>query len=336
MPAASFDFSIEQGSDFQVVFRYLDENQNSVNLKNMYVLLRMQDDTGVQHVFDNITKTDQYSFVATEDGFITLDIPAKVTDNYTFATAQYELDIQEPNEVFVGAGTKSNRILFGNVSVIARLLDPPTRSNLTVFPADQDLCPPVMLSDAIVYTGGSLTVVDDSVVSNTISISDTRNIKNIEIGLVGINHTNIQDLNIFLKYPGSEQYSILLVGSQKFLNYSPGFSFILSDRAPENTSTHNVQNGGMCRTTDKTNYIRFRIPVLGDASGFASGSGSGSGVDEQIIIGYDNQIPLHSFDSIIGSPANGDWTLYVCDHDKNAIGFLHSWRLYITYEDLFE
>jgi len=46
-----------------------------------------------------------------------------------------ELDIQEPNEVFVGSGTKSNRILFGNVSVISRLLDPPTRSNLTVFPA---------------------------------------------------------------------------------------------------------------------------------------------------------------------------------------------------------
>ena len=57
MPAASFNFRIEQGSDFQVVFRYLDENQNAVNLKNMYVLLRMQDNTGMQYIFDRTKAT---------------------------------------------------------------------------------------------------------------------------------------------------------------------------------------------------------------------------------------------------------------------------------------
>lgn len=330
MPAARFNFQIEQGSDFQIVFRYLDENSNPVNLTNMYILLRFQDNVGTEYTFDNATQTNNYSLVGTEDGFVTLDIPARITDTYTFTTAQYELDIQEPNEVFIGAGTKSNRILFGNITVLQRLLDPPSRSDLTIFPSDKKLCPPVMLSDAIIYNGGSLVIADDSVVSNTISITDNRNIKNIEVGINGINHTNIQDLNIFLKH-SSMSDAILLIGSQKFGNYVPGFSFIISDRASSSTSSYTVTDGGMFKPSDKTNYIRFRIPILG-----TSGSGSGSGSNQEVIVGYQDQNLVYSFDSLIGNTASGDWTLYVCDHDANAIGFVYEWKLYITYEDLFE
>ena len=116
MPAASFSFQLEQGSDFQIVFRYLDSSSNPVNLTNMHVLLRFQDNNGVDYSFDNITETSDYSLTTTSDGLITFTIPAKITDTYTFSSAQYELDIQEPNEVFAGAGTKSNRILFENIT----------------------------------------------------------------------------------------------------------------------------------------------------------------------------------------------------------------------------
>lgn len=331
MPAANFDFEIEQGSDFQIVFRYFDENSNPVNLKNNYILLRALDNNGVSYEYDNVTKTNDYSLRADEDGFITFNIPAKITDTYLFTSAEYELDIQEPNEVFIGAGTKSNRILFGNITVVARLLDPPTRSDLTIFPADEKLCPPVMLADAVVYNGGSLTIADDTVVSSSISVLDNRNIQNIELEISGLNHTNIQDLNIFLKH-SSMSNTILLVGSQKFANYMPGFSFIISDRAHQDTSAYNVMHGGMFKPLDKTNYIKFKIPILG-SSGSGSGSGSGTG---DTIIGYQEQNLIYSFDSLIGNSANGDWTLYVCDHDPYGIGFIHSWKLYITYEDLFQ
>ena len=311
MPAASFSFQLEQGSDFQIVFRYLDSSSNPVNLTNMHVLLRFQDNNGVDYSFDNITETSDYSLTTTSDGLITFTIPAKITDTYPFSSAQYELDIQEPNEVFAGAGTKSNRILFGSISVLARLLTPPTRSDLTIFPAENKLCSPVLMSDAVVYEGGSLTITDNSVVNNSITVADTRNIKHLEVGIEGLNHTNIQDLNIFLTCPTSvlaANNAILLVGSEKFNQYTPGFSFIISDRAESTTSAYSVVDGGMFKSTDKTDHIRFKISST-------------------------EQTLHHSFSSVIGDAANGDWTLYISDHDKNASVFISGWKLYITFED---
>lgn len=232
MPAASFSFQLEQGSDFQIVFRYLDSSSNPVNLTNMHVLFRFQDNNGADYSFDNITETTDYSLTTTSDGVITLLIPAKITDNYTFSSAEYELDIQEPNEIFAGAGTKSNRILFGNISVIARTLTPPTRSDLTIFPAQNKLCPPVMLADAVIYEGDAITIADNTVANSSITVADTRVVQQIEVGIEGLNHTNIQDLNIFLTCPAlAANNAILLVGSEKFNQYTPGFSFIISDRA---------------------------------------------------------------------------------------------------------
>ena len=102
MPAASFNFELEQGSDFQIVFNYLDSNSNPVNLTNMHVLLRFKDNNGIDYSFDNVTETSDYSLTTTSNGLITLLIPAKITDGYTFESAQYELDIQEPNEIYAG------------------------------------------------------------------------------------------------------------------------------------------------------------------------------------------------------------------------------------------
>ena len=54
------------------------------------------------------------------------------------------------------------------------------------------------------------------------------------------------------------------------------------------------------------------------------------------IISYVEYNLLHSFNSLINNPANGDWTLYICDHDYSAVGFIYDWKLYITYNDIFE
>ena len=66
MPAANHSFSIEQGSDFQITFRYLDENNTRVNLTNYYVLFKFVTNTGQIYSFDNITKTLDYSLVASQ------------------------------------------------------------------------------------------------------------------------------------------------------------------------------------------------------------------------------------------------------------------------------
>lgn len=337
MPAAQYDFTIEQGSDFTIFFRYFDENNQPVNLKNTLILFRFLDDTGSLRSFDNVTKTTDYSLIGDENGNITIFIPAKITDTYTFASAQYELDIQEPNELFFGSGMKSNRVLFGSIGTIQRQISPPNRSELKIFPPANDMCPPLMLADAMVYTGPSLIIADNAVVGSSVFVNDPRTIKYLEVGISGLNHTNPQDLNIVLKGPTQTHSAILLCGSEKMTKYTPGFSFILSDRASADSSVFDVDNMGICLTKDKTNYIRFRIPELtADASGgSASGSGSGSSLIEPEVI-YNNYDLLHSFNSLIGTSATGNWTLYVCDHDDGAIGFIYDWKLYITYNDIFE
>ena len=120
MPAASYNFSIEQGSDLEVVFQYIDENNTFVNLTNHYVLLKWITDSGQIYSFDNITNSSDYKMVTDSRGKIQINIPARVTNTYSFNSAIYDMDIQEPNEQYAGSGLKRYRFAQGDISIIKR------------------------------------------------------------------------------------------------------------------------------------------------------------------------------------------------------------------------
>jgi hypothetical protein len=339
MPAASYNFSIEQGSDLEVVFQYIDENNTFVNLTNYYILLKFIADTGQIYTFDNITDTTNYQMITDNSGRIILNIPARITNTYDFSSANYDLDIQEPNEQYPGSGLKRYRFAQGTVSIIKRnipitiqdVADPMNR------PAPDACAINCSSFESAIYSGSGIQIRDNTSTVSSVSVSDSRPINYVELAINGLKHPSPQDLSVFLAPPSGDK--ILLFANTKISNYTPGFSFVLSDRALPNTSLKTVKNGGMCKIIDKTNLTRFNnsIPILicdnnGCTESSVPISTNSSGIS---IGGLNNENLLSSFSSLRGYvPSSGDWTLHVQDNDIGGSGIIDAWKLIITYVDL--
>jgi subtilisin-like proprotein convertase family protein len=310
MPAANHAFSIEQGSDFQITFRYFDENNIRANLTNWYVLFKFVTDTGEIYSFDNITKTTDYSLIAYPNGEIVLNLPARITNGYSFATSNYDLDLQEPNEQYPGSGLKRYRLSQGIITIIKRN---------TIIPAFDikepingqviDVCEINCSSfDSSIYTGPRIYIQDNTNNSSSINITDNRVIDTVEVGINGLNHNSPQDLTMFLAPPSGDK--ILLYAHNKITNYVPGFSFMFSDNASPGTSINNVGNGGKCKIIDRTNSIRFN---------------TGSVSNDSLLSSFSH---LHNY-----IPISGDWTLHIADNDIGVSGVIDNWKLIITYQE---
>jgi hypothetical protein len=315
MPAANHPFSIEQGSDFQITFRYVDENNSTVNLTNWYVLFKFVSNTGQIYSFDNITETTDYSLVAYSTGDVVVDIPAHITNNYTFDSANYDLDLQEPNEQYPGSGLKRYRLAQGTISIVKRNTTIPAFDIQA--PIGGQILDTCILNcssfDSDIYNGSGILIADNQVSSSFISINDTRTINNIEIGINGFRHNNPQDLTMFLAPPSGEK--ILLFAHHKISKYVPGFSFMFSDRALPQSNITNINNGGMCRIIDKTNSVRFDNSY-------------------EMLPEPNNETLLSSFSHLNGYvPTSGDWYLYVIDNDAGSSGVIDNWKLIINYQE---
>ncbi len=121
MPAAEYNFNIEKGTAFVISFEYKDDNELPINLTNWCARLRWKDNNDSIVTFNsNHTGTD-YEFVINPlEGKISLRIPASVTAAYTFTSASYDLELQEPNDLYSGGGKKVFRILAGTINTIER------------------------------------------------------------------------------------------------------------------------------------------------------------------------------------------------------------------------
>lgn len=121
MSAANYNFNIEKGTAFVISFEYRNDANEIINLTNWCARLRWQDNQGNIQTFVTDTRNSNYEFIIEPTlGKIILKIPASVTAAYTFTTAGYDLELQEPNDLYSGGGRKVFRILEGNINTIAR------------------------------------------------------------------------------------------------------------------------------------------------------------------------------------------------------------------------
>lgn len=123
MPAAEYNFSIEKGTAFVIAFEYKDDNQIPINLTNWCARLRWIEDQTSPTVRTFVTNTRNSQYEFTIDpllGKIVLRIPAAQTLNYSFGSARYDLELQEPNDLYSGGGKKVFRILQGSISLVPR------------------------------------------------------------------------------------------------------------------------------------------------------------------------------------------------------------------------
>lgn len=123
MPAADYNFTIEKGTAFVIAFEYRDDANIPINITNWCARIRWIEDQESPTVRTFITNTSTTDYEFTMDpllGKVILKIPASATANYSFNSAKYDFELQEPNDLYTGGGKKVFRILQGTVSLISR------------------------------------------------------------------------------------------------------------------------------------------------------------------------------------------------------------------------
>lgn len=124
MPAAEYNFSIEKGTAFVIAFEYQNDNQQPINITNWCARLRWIEDQAENptiRTFVTNNRNSEYEFTIDPTlGKITLKIPAAQTLVYNFNSARYDMELQEPNDLYSGGGKKVFRILQGIVTLVPR------------------------------------------------------------------------------------------------------------------------------------------------------------------------------------------------------------------------
>lgn len=122
MAASKYDFSIEQGSSFKLGLVYKDDSGNPVDLTNWCARLVWKTNANATQTFD--TSNVDYSVYkfTTEPllGKLTLLIPASTTNNFNFATAKYDLELQSDDDLYSGGGKYIIRLLYGSITIVKR------------------------------------------------------------------------------------------------------------------------------------------------------------------------------------------------------------------------
>ena len=124
MAAAEYSFTIEKGTAFVIAFEYKNDNNSPINLTNWCARIRWIEDQAespVVRTFTTSVRNNTYEFTLDPlNGKLILKIPASETAQYTFGSARYDLELQEPNDLYSGGGKKVFRILQGTITLISR------------------------------------------------------------------------------------------------------------------------------------------------------------------------------------------------------------------------
>lgn len=122
MAASKYDFTIEQGTSFKFSLIYKDSNNNPIDLTDWCARLIFRTNTNQTRTFLT-TNTDyiDYKFIIDGPaGKITLMIPATMTNTFNFKLANYDLELQSPDELYEGGGNYTIRLLYGQIRVLPR------------------------------------------------------------------------------------------------------------------------------------------------------------------------------------------------------------------------
>lgn len=122
MAASKYDFPIEQGTSFRLAIIYKDKDGNIVDITGWCARLVWKTNNGTIQTFSTEnTDLSLYNFsINGPEGKLTLLLPASTTNNFTFLTAKYDLELISDEDLYIGGGKQTTRLLNGTVSIISR------------------------------------------------------------------------------------------------------------------------------------------------------------------------------------------------------------------------
>lgn len=122
MPASKYDFDIEQGSSFKIIFTYKNSQGTPIDITDWCARLTWTTNKNVTQTFIS-TNTDDtlYKFsIDGSNGKITFMIPSSVTNGYDFDDAKYDFELQSDEDHYTQGGKYTIRLLYGNITILER------------------------------------------------------------------------------------------------------------------------------------------------------------------------------------------------------------------------
>lgn len=125
MSAAQYDFEIEQGSSFRIIFTYKDSNGDVIDISDWCGRLTWKTNSNsVQNFLTTNVDYTNYKFTLEgPEGRLTLEFPASTTNSFDFTSAKYDLELQSDEDHYVsgsGGGKYTTRLLYGSVTIAKR------------------------------------------------------------------------------------------------------------------------------------------------------------------------------------------------------------------------
>lgn len=96
MPAAPYNFTIEQGTTFTVSFAYRDSAGAPINLNGYVARMHARQPLESSRTLINATTANGLLVITAVTGTITLNLTATQTAALSFTTARYDLEIESP------------------------------------------------------------------------------------------------------------------------------------------------------------------------------------------------------------------------------------------------
>lgn len=122
MAASKYDFSIEQGSSYRLSLTYKDDQDNIIPLTGYCARLVWKNNTGSSQVFHTTdAPNNDYKFYLDEpEGKIVLLLSADFTNDLTFSSAKYDLELKSPQDLYTEGGKYTIRLLYGTINIVKR------------------------------------------------------------------------------------------------------------------------------------------------------------------------------------------------------------------------
>jgi hypothetical protein len=121
MGAAEYNFNIDQGSSYNITVVYKDSQKNVVNITNWCARMIITTSDNQVLTYKTGTSNSEYKmYVEGANGKVVLMLPATTTNNFTFKSAKYDLELEADDIFYTEGGQYVTRILYGTISINKR------------------------------------------------------------------------------------------------------------------------------------------------------------------------------------------------------------------------
>lgn len=121
MAAAEYNFNIQQGSSYTVGFTYKDSNKSVIDISGWCARIIMTTSDGQTITYSSGNETSEYKMtIDGPNGNISLLLPAITTNNFSFKTAKYDLELESNDSIYSSGGNYIDRVLYGTITILKR------------------------------------------------------------------------------------------------------------------------------------------------------------------------------------------------------------------------